>query len=177
MRFLKLTVVAAALLAGCAWQSVEAVRDSRGPSAHDARMIVADIVRLARSEDFAGLCALGAGNCEAILEAAGRMVPPRPPVIARNEPIHDRARRLVLCGLHDDGRPYATEIVVIRRSGRLLAVEPVYWSGLRVAVADPGVGQPEPPALAVPRRCPSTPGDPARIEGAGDPVLSSTPMR
>lgn len=114
------------------------------PSAAQAQAALADAVRLARAGEFVSLCQLGGGNCETILDTAGRdRVPSLAPIVVLNEPMREAkgpnesgsARLLVVCGRGVDGDIYATEIAVVWQGAEVRAIEPIYWSGLSVSTA------------------------------------------
>jgi hypothetical protein len=102
------------------------------------------------SGDFEALCALGGGNCERLLEDASvaavaadppriletRVVPPK----GRDDAVSTGGRLVRLCGVDGLGEPYRTEILVFESEGELRAIEPVYWSGYRIALS-PLVGE------------------------------------
>lgn len=176
---------AAFVITGCGTVPGALPRPEAGPpTAAEARAILAEVVARARAGDDAGFCELGGTACDATLQAAGRRAPAEPPFVALNVPMRDgrgaaesaEARLLVVCGATDDGRAYATEIAVVWRDGGLRAIEPIYWSGLRVSTA-PGDGWPEPSPLAIPGRQdrPLT-TEAAAIEPPRQPVVPSTPM-
>ena len=140
MRAVSLIGVALAVLTGCS------SAPSFGPVATEAeaRAFLDRAVELAMAGDFAGLCAIGGGNCEHFLEDAGRDVPAQPPTsVGIRHP--DQTERsaggvvLELCGTHDSGEPYYSEMLVFRDLvrtgglGGLHAIEPIYWSGMLIA--------------------------------------------
>ena len=115
------------------------------PTEAEALALFQEAFQRAQAEDFSGLCELGGGNCQRILEAAGRDVPREDPevvVLRALQPSTNRSGGIVLgiCGSLNTGEPYYTEMLVFRDRGRqgglegLHAIEPVYWSG--VAIAD-----------------------------------------
>jgi hypothetical protein len=126
------------LLGACQGQASE-----REPTREEAVAFLARAVDLAQRRDFAGLCALGGGNCEHILEEAGReAVPVNAPtlvadfVLMGTGPENSRSsagRVLVLCGVSRDGGEYRTEMLVFFSNAELIAIEPVYWSGITIA--------------------------------------------
>jgi hypothetical protein len=114
------------------------------PTYEEATSFLASVVALAQVRDFNGLCEMGGGNCRRTLRDAGLdAVPATPPGIAGSRVIEPTRRAdgletagglvLQLCGVDGRGRPYSTEMLVFREDGRLLAIEPVYWSGMRIA--------------------------------------------
>jgi len=108
------------------------------PTETEARALLNAAVAAAQRGDFGALCALGDANCPFILDESGRdRVPPRPPIVAGTwvlpaEGQSDGGLVLQVCGRDADDRPYATEILVFNAERRLLAISPVYWSGMRV---------------------------------------------
>lgn len=115
------------------------------PTDVEARSLLSLVVDAAQRRDFAALCAYGDANCVDVLEAAGRdRVPLAPPHVVGTRqlpPTDDRFGGLVLqlCGLTDDGQVYRTEMLILRTGAGLKAVQPIYWSGMRVP-ADGVVG-------------------------------------
>lgn len=126
------------LLGACQTQASE-----REPTREEAVAFLAKVVDLAQRRDFTGLCELGGGNCERILEEAGReAVPVDAPnlvtdfVMMGTGPADARSatgRVLVLCGVGRDGGQYRTEMLVFFSNVKLIAIEPVYWSGVTIA--------------------------------------------
>jgi hypothetical protein len=113
------------------------------PTVEEGRTHLAEIVRLAQAGDFDGMCALGDGNCERILELAGRdAVPPDPPTIVATRTMpttsSDSQQSLggvvfVLCGTDGRGKPYDSELLVFHDGNGLRAINPVYWGRTRIA--------------------------------------------
>ena len=114
-------LLAAALIAGCSL--VPFGQPEPIPTEDEARAFLAEIVTLARSGDFDGLCARGS-TCRHDLDSAGRdTVPPDPPLIVGTRRIeHEQRRRLV-------GRRDRAPGLRHRRSRRS-----VRWRGPRVPV-------------------------------------------
>jgi hypothetical protein len=152
--------LAAVLAVGCTTQPTATPSARAGPTAAQAEELFADIVAVAVAGNLNRLCDFGTGNCESILEAAGTMVPSAAPRIAVNELMSvargthesDTARLLVVCGLADDGDRYVTEIAVLWEGTRLVAAEPIYWSGMRVSTSGTG-NESEPPPASPPPGC------------------------
>jgi hypothetical protein len=126
------------------------------PTEAEARQLLARIVQAAQIRDFDGLCALGDANCPDMLAAAGRAsVPAAPPTIVGVEAIQpaDGGNGAVvsggilflLCGVDGLGKPYYSEMFVLRSGAGLTAIQPIYWSGMRLA-RDPTAGA-EPPRV------------------------------
>jgi hypothetical protein len=114
------------------------------------------IVDLARAGDFDALCAVGGGNCRRALGDAGAdAVPDAAPTILGTWLLGDTpagggysvgGRILEVCGVDGRGRTFRTQMLIFSESGQLKAIEPVYWSGIRIAT-DPNVG-PDPSVAA-----------------------------
>ena len=126
------------------------------PTYDEATSFLASVVLLAEARDFDRLCGLGGGNCRSVIQDAGLdTVPATPPFIAGSRAVKPTQRSdgtttagglvLQLCGLDGLGRPYATEMLVFRDGARLLAIEPVYWSGIRIAADQATPGEPASP--------------------------------
>ena len=148
------TVVASlALLAACS----AALEPASPPLEAEARHFVAEAVRLAQAGDFVGLCAMGGGNCERILETAGRdNVPLDAPTIVGVHTVPNQhhadgswsagGQLVELCGTDRHGDKYETQMIVFRDKGdRLIAIEPIYWSGIGIITSGPGAVVPGPP--------------------------------
>lgn len=129
----------------------------RAPTPAEAEAYLTRVVELARAPDFAGLCALGGGNCEKILEVAGRdAVPALPPTLVDQFELPARhnadgstdvgGRVLVLCGIDGQARPYRTEMPVFFHGSEMRAIEPIYWSGIGIATDRITAPQPQPSA-------------------------------
>jgi hypothetical protein len=157
------------LLASCTAPSSGALPDGDSPpleppTADQAEELFGRLVLLARAGDFNGLCELGAGSCEAILEMAGRNVPSADPSIVVNQTMteargaaeSDTARLLVVCGVADSGESYVTEIAVMWNGTELMAGEPIYWSGLQVSTSGTGHDESEAPEMTTPPGCPGS---------------------
>jgi hypothetical protein len=152
LRFMGL--LAAALLAGCSL--VPFGEPEPIPTEAEARTFLAEIVALARSGDFDGLCARGS-NCRQALDSAGRdAVPPDPPLVVGTRRIEHEQRQggwsvggivLQVCGIDGRGDAYDGEVMVLRSEGTLTSIGTVYWSGTRIATSNV-VGAPRGPAPA-----------------------------
>jgi hypothetical protein len=128
-------LAAAFVLVGCSLQSPIPTRD-------EAAAFVQHLYPLAETGQFDALCAEGGGNCETVLEDAGRDAVPaeRPQIVDSFElPSRDTGDGtmvgglvLVLCGVDGRDRPFRTEVLVFRDGTRLRAIEPVYWSGFKI---------------------------------------------
>ena len=135
-------VVAAMTLSACT--TFAAITPSPLPSEAEARGHLAQIVALARAGEFEALCDLGSGNCEQALDDAGRdAVPPAAPLVVGTRRIEPERLDsnlwsgggfvLQVCGIDGAGRPYSSDVLVFRDGDRLLAIEAVYWAGIRIA--------------------------------------------
>ena len=114
------------------------------PSEAEARAFVGEAVRLAEAGRFVELCEMGGGNCEEILEGAGAdNVPTVPPTIARVYVVPNvhhadgswsaGGQMVEMCGTDGNGARYRTQMLVFRdHRGELIAIEPIYWSGIRI---------------------------------------------
>lgn len=138
----------------------------RAPAPAEAEAFLTRVAGLARTLDFAGLCALGGGNCEKILEVAGRdAVPALPPTLVDQFELPARhyadgstdvgGRVLVLCGIDGHARPYRTEMLVFFHGSELIAIEPIYWSGSGIATDRITAPQPQPAAAPCMEASPS----------------------
>lgn len=123
------------VLAGCGPAGTPA---GSPPTEAHARALLEEIVASAQRADFEALCGFGDANCPDVLAMAGRdRLPPRPPIVAGSWVLPPRDGRegglvLQLCGVDAAGTAYATEMLVQSGRGRLVAIHPIYWSGLRV---------------------------------------------
>ena len=120
------------------------------PSLAEAEGLLRQAITDARAGQFDALCKLGGGSCERILGEAGRLAPRSAPRVVGSriqQPTQTRHGGVVLeiCGVTDAGGVYYSEMVVFRDNDRLLAIEPVYWSGYGIADdlnVGPRVGDP-----------------------------------
>jgi hypothetical protein len=119
------------------------------PSEVEARAFLDEVVALASAGQLEAVCALGASSCARILDGAASAPPQDPPTVVGIRTIQPDLTGdvrssgglvLELCG-ENRGETYYTEMLVFREDGELHAIEPVYWSGYRVA-QDGTVGTP-----------------------------------
>jgi hypothetical protein len=113
------------------------------PSRDKAVAFVEHLYPLAEAGQFEALCANGGGNCQTVLDDAGRDAVPneRPKIVDSFAiPSSDTADGtrvgglvLVLCGTDGLDRPFRTEMLIFRDGATLRAIEPVYWSGMAVS--------------------------------------------
>lgn len=123
----------AALVAACA-------SDARIiPTRAEAEQLLGEIVRRGQSGDVDAVCELGGPNCRDVFREAGSVPPPEaPPTVHASRVLaaaDDRTGGVILelCGLGWDGRPYWSEMLITRHAtGRLVAIEPIYWSSIQV---------------------------------------------
>jgi hypothetical protein len=115
------------------------------PSDADARGYLNAVVDVAGAGDPTALCALGGGNCERTLREAGgtAAVPAGRPMVVGSVAIQPTrrvdggwdtgGRLLFLCVLDGQGGSVETDMLVFRDdAGRLISIEPVYWSGIQI---------------------------------------------
>lgn len=130
------------------------------PSEDAAAELLHSVVAIVKSGDLGRLCSLGAGTCPKVLrEADPRAVPRSGPVVVGTRVVPPSAnangtwnvggRVLALCGRDGLNRPYYSEMLVFEQDGRLIATEPVYWTGIRIASGST-VGGPVPTAPLCP---------------------------
>ena len=137
--------LAAALLLVLAVAACTSDRPPAGtiPTIEEAQRHLDEIVRLARAGDFERMCALGDGNCERILEMAGRdAVPPDRPTVVGTRTVPTTSSNgqqsfggvvFVLCGIDGRREHYDAEMLVFHDGNGLRAINPVYWSRTRIA--------------------------------------------
>ena len=120
------------------------------PTLAQAQALFAQAVKDAQAGRYDALCAVGGGNCKRILNEAGNVPDAAPRIVGHRvqQPTSTRHGGIVLeiCGKTNTGDPYYTEMVVFRDTDdRLIAIEPVYWSGYGIAdgpIVGPTVGDP-----------------------------------
>jgi hypothetical protein len=149
-----IAIGSAFVLAAC---SAGAPRAGTIPTVDQARVLLDELVDLARARDFDGLCRVSDdGNCGRLLEDAGRdAVPPDPPTIlaARIMPTTRSGDQLspggvvfVLCGTDAFGEHYDSEMLVFHDGGGLRALNPIYWGPTRIGdSANPVTAETFPP--------------------------------
>ncbi len=116
----------------------------RPVSVADAEALLTEAVRLARADDYDGLChsvADGAGICEMLLRDAWRksLIPDDsiPEIVSVTRPV-ERTVRLHLRGTYADGTSYRTHFTVhrTRDTGLPRSGTPVYWLPMGTGSAD-----------------------------------------
>ena len=124
------------------------------PSEDAAAGLLHSVVDIVKSGDLDRLCSVGAGTCPKTLrDSDPRAVPQSEPVVVGTRVVPSSAnadgtwnvggRVLELCGRDGLNRPYYSEMLVFEQDGRLIATQPVYWTGIRIAVGST-VGGPAP---------------------------------
>ncbi len=141
MRRVTAVILAMAAVAACSVPS-PAVSPPRPPSEAAALAFLDVIVAIVRRGELDRLCELGGGNCARHLDEAAWSAPRIGPRVVGSVdvPIALNAdgtwtgggRLLMLCGLDGLGAPYYSEMLVFEDRGRLIAIEPVFWTGLRI---------------------------------------------
>lgn len=138
------------------------------PTETEAASLLTRIWAVVAARDLTRLCDYGTGPCEkAVRDLDPATLPTTPPTITGSWVLPTRkatgnawwvgGRVLELCGIDGLGRPYSSEMLVFRDSGHLLAVLPVFWTGMRIAT-DGTIGVAIPGQSAPP--CPSGPPPP-----------------
>src|SRR5262245_35351883 len=134
-------VAVASLAAGC---SAGAPHAGTIPSIDAAHHSLARLFTLAGAGDFDELGrAADAGNCERLLEDAGRdPVPPDPPIVVATRTITTSTSSgdqmslggvvFVLCGVDGHGNHYDSEMLVFNTGHGLGAINPIYWGTTRI---------------------------------------------
>jgi hypothetical protein len=134
-------LVAASLLGACGGTYVPPAP----PSDADAIAYLNAVVDVAKAGNPAALCTLGSGNCERTLGEAGGpgAVPGGRPVVVGSVAIQPTRRAdggwdtggrlLFLCVVDAQGGSVETDMLVFRNdAGKLVSIEPVYWSGIQI---------------------------------------------
>ena len=121
------------------------------PTEVEARLLLSQMVDAAHKQDFALLCSFGDANCQEMLSSAGMEVPTLPPTVAGMRVIESTATThgglvLQLCGIDTKGASYASEMLIFKLSSGLKAIQPVYWSRMRIPEGNT-VGANQPLAL------------------------------
>jgi hypothetical protein len=122
-----------------------------------------EIVAVVQSGDLNNLCRYGSGTCRKTLDTAEPGSTPRTRPVVVGSRIDESStedgetwsiggRILELCGRDGNGRPYYSEMLIFEADGRLIAKEPVYWVGMRIADSGDvgGAVTPSPEGCAAP---------------------------
>lgn len=142
----------ALVLAGCGgadWTPPPTV-----PTHAEAVSLLRQIWAVVASRDLSRLCDYGTGPCaKAVREVDPASIPTLPPTVTGSWVLPTQrassnawwigGRVLELCGVDGLGQPYSSEMLVFRDGSRLVAVLPVFWTGMRIARGDT-VGVPIP---------------------------------
>jgi hypothetical protein len=107
------------------------------PDDQQARADLANIVALAKSGDFSGLCGHGSANCEWNLENLGARstVPLSDPLVVGSRDVADDGdsqggRLLEVCGLDGAGTAYRSSLLLFGAGGDFTAIEALYWTSI-----------------------------------------------
>jgi hypothetical protein len=131
------------------------------PSAAVALRHLGSIVEVVESGDLSGLCRFGGGNCpDELANADPAAVPGDGPIVLGTAVIPPRRQAdgawstggllLDLCGRDGRGDLYDSQMLVFQdASGRLLSINTLYWTGMKIATSNEAVGRAQPP-----RPCP-----------------------
>jgi len=145
----------AATIVGCSSPVATPTAPLEPPTVPQVEEALERMVTFAAEGRFDDLCAMGTGNCDSILDGAGREKVPAdlPQIVSIDEWAGGTAAHLlVVCGELLSGRLYRTEMVVTWRGSELVVIEPVYWSDLSVA-APPTLPASEPSQEPPPTNC------------------------
>lgn len=131
------------------------------PSEAEALAYFDSVVAIVESGDVSRLCELGPGTCESMLdETDPSTIPTRRPLVVSTRVLVSRqmeggawrigGRILEVCGIDGLGHLYASEILVFRAEGELIGIQPVFWTGMRIAEGDTTAPGPQPTPGACP---------------------------
>lgn len=133
----------AVLVAACALPGT--ATPAPPPSEAATAAYLAEVVRVVLAGDLDRLCDLGGGTCRRQLREGADAAPrtaPRvvgsivvPPTLLSDGNWRVGGRLLQLCGLDGLGRRYYSEMLVFADRGRLISLEPVFWTGLQIETA------------------------------------------
>lgn len=129
---------------------------SGAPSLNDAEQQLAKLFALAKAGAFTQLCAIGDGNCQRTLDDVGvTSAPTSSPVILSTRLISPSGnsmggRVLEVCGTDGSGHTYRSEILVFWDGASLRTINPVFWSGTKIADDDRTAASP----ISSPGVCP-----------------------
>jgi hypothetical protein len=138
------------------------VRDPATITEAEARAVLQQAEAYARSGDIHSLCAmyeLASLRCERQIKELGGLgsVPQVSPIITKQHIIPNQdnfvgGRLLVVEGHDNAGKPYRTDVLIFDGGGgKLVPLEPVYWSGMGFAMPHPdGTLSTSPPPLPPP---------------------------
>jgi predicted small lipoprotein YifL len=114
------------------------------PSAEAATAYLNHLVTLVAESGAGAACSVGASTCpKSLRESDPATVPSAPPRVIGTAVIEPTRRSdgnwdtggriLKLCGIDGLGRPYYSELLVFQDGNRLIATNPLYWTGTLVA--------------------------------------------
>ena len=117
------------------------------PSEAEALAYLESVIAVVESGDLSRLCELGPGTCESVLDGTDpATIPTTRPLVVSMRVLDSRqeegggwrvgGRILEVCGIDGLGHPYASEILVFRAEGGLIGIQPVFWTGMRIAEGD-----------------------------------------
>ena len=133
-----------ALLFGAACIALPSPTPGPPPSEAEALAYLDSVVTIVESGDLSRLCELGPGTCESMLDGTDpASIPTSRPKVVSTRVLESRqeegggwrigGRILEVCGIDGLGHPYASEILVFRAEGELIGIQPVFWTGMRIA--------------------------------------------
>jgi hypothetical protein len=127
----------------------EAATPSGQPT--QAESALAKLVADAQAGNFTAMCDMGDGNCQRTLNDVGvANVHAKAPVVVGSRVIEASGnslggRVLEVCGTNgSDGRTYLSEILAFRDGVNVRVINPIYWSGIRIASGDRTAPSPNP---------------------------------
>ena len=130
----------AALVAACALPG--AAIPAPPPSEAETAAYLAEVVEIALAGDLDRLCDLGGGTCRRQLREGADAAPRTAPRVVGSTVVPSTmlpdgnwrvgGRLLQLCGVDGHGRRYYSEMLVFEDRGRLIGLEPVFWTGMRI---------------------------------------------
>jgi hypothetical protein len=117
------------------------------PSEVEARAYLDSVVAVIESGNVGGICELGPGTCESFLDGTDpATIPTTRPHVVSTRVLESRqvegggwqagGRILEICGIDGLGHRYDSEILVFRSGGELIGIQPVFWTGMRIAEGD-----------------------------------------
>lgn len=134
------------------------------PSVQAARQHLDKIIAVVESGDITHICDLGGPTCPDVLTGlAWERLPSSPPTVVDTttlQPVDQldgttsgAGVLITLCGLDGPGQSYRSNMLIYFDQGRLVATEPIYWTGFQIAMS-PVVGAPSPSPAACPSSSP-----------------------
>ena len=128
------------------------------PSRAEALQHLERIIALVQTGDLRNLCDLGGPTCPMSIDSMDpRTVPRGRPTIAAMRTLEavdngdgswsGAGVIIELCGIDGLGKLYHSDMLIARVRGQIVATEPAYWLGIKIA-SDPVVGPPSGPPEA-----------------------------